>query len=135
MGVIIILVGGNLQKIFLSPFLGFLNVSLRFILVYNHIFEYVFRSSRSSVTNHSHLLENNKNNDKGKHLNNGSRVQKENSMVCFYNVLKYLFGVFHLVINTKLSLYLPITYGQLPKTSTIGIQYKIMGKRLRIFVG
>ena len=28
-----------------------------------------------------------------------------------------------------------LLYGQLPKTSTIGIQYKIMGKRLRIFVG
>ena len=36
-----------------------------------------YRSSRSSMGNYAHLLENNKNGDKGKHVNNGSRVQRD----------------------------------------------------------
>ena len=40
-----------------------------------------YRSSRSSVHNYSHPDSNKNGNDKGSHLNNGSRVQKDGSKV------------------------------------------------------
>ena len=44
------------------------------------------------MQNYSHLLENNKNGDKGKHVNNGSRVQMDSSKVVYNKY--YIFNVY-----------------------------------------
>ena len=75
--------------------------------------------------NYAHLLENNKNGDKGKHANNGSRVQRDTLSkvrVAQYCILTYhLFVSIHpsIVINRKLSFHLPITFGHKPNLLSI----------------
>ena len=44
------------------------------------------------MQNYAHLSDNNKNNDKGKHLNNGARVQKDNGKVsCANNKIGHVY--------------------------------------------
>ena len=92
--------------------------------------------------NYAHLLENNKNGDKGKHANNGSRVQRDTiSKVRAYttiyiNILNYYaFVCVHpsIVTNRKLSFHLPITFGRQAKFSFYRLQ-KYENKTSKLYI-
>ena len=77
--------------------------------------------------NYAHLLENNKNGDKAKHANNGSRVQRDTlskvrvEQYCILTLTYYSFVSIHpsIVINRKLSFHLPISFGHTPNSLSI----------------